>query len=151
MGIKVEGVGHVVLKVSDLERAVAFYRDVLGLTEVTRRDFGDGSMAFMSNGQHHHDIALVGVGPDARRPEGSDIGLYHVALKIGEDLDVLRAAKAHLEAHGVAIQWIADHEVSQSIYFADPDGNNIEVYVDADPAIWRDQPERVANAHRLTL
>ena len=64
---------------------------------------------------------------------------------------MLRAAKAHLEAHDVAIQFIADHEVSQSIYFADPDGNNIEVYVDADPAIWRDEPERVANAHRLAL
>jgi catechol 2,3-dioxygenase len=151
MGIAVEGVGHVVLKVSDLERAVTFYRDVLGLTEITRRDFGDGTMAFMSNGQHHHDIALVGVGADARRPEETDIGLYHVALKIGDDLDVLRAAKAHLEAHGVDIQFIADHEVSQSIYFADPDGNNLELYVDADPAIWREQPERVANGHRLTL
>jgi catechol 2,3-dioxygenase len=151
MGIAVEGVGHVVLKVSDLERSVTFYRDVLGLTEITRRDFGDGTMAFMSNGQHHHDIALVGVGADARRPEETDIGLYHVALKIGDDLDVLRAAKAHLESHGVDIQFIADHEVSQSIYLADPDGNNLELYVDADPAIWREQPERVANAHRLTL
>lgn len=151
MAIEVEGVGHVVLKVSDLERAVAFYRDVLGLTEVTRRDFGDGSMAFMSNGQHHHDIGLVEVGTDARRPGSSDIGLYHVALKIGDDLDVLRAAKAHLEARGVPIQFIADHEVSQSIYVADPDGNNIELYVDDDQTIWRNEPARVANAHRLEL
>ena len=151
MGISVAGVGHVVLKVSDLERAVAFYRDVLGLTEITRRDFGDGAMAFMSNGQHHHDIALVDVGVDARRPQPSDIGLYHVALKIGDDLDALRAAKAHLEEHSVDVQFIADHEVSQSIYIADPDGNNIELYVDADPAVWRERPERVANVHRLVL
>jgi len=151
VGISIAGVGHVVLKVSDLERSVPFYRDVLGLTEVTRRNFGDGAMSFMSNGQHHHDIALVEVGADARRPDATDIGLYHVALKIGDDLDVLRAAKAHLDAHGVEVQFIADHEVSQSIYLADPDGNNIELYVDADPAIWRDDPERVANAHRLTL
>jgi catechol 2,3-dioxygenase len=136
MGISVVGVGHVVLKVSDLDRAVAFYRDVIGLTEITRRDFGNGAMAFMSNGEHHHDIALVGVGADARRPEPNDIGLYHVALKIGDDLDDLRAAKAHLDAQGVDIQFLADHEVSQSIYLADPDGNNLA---------------RVANAHRLTL
>ena len=49
------------------------------------------------------------------------------------------------------IQFIADHEVSQSIYIADPDGNNIELYVDADPAVWRERPERVANVHRLVL
>ena len=140
MGISVAGVGHVVLKVSDLERSVPLYRDVLGLTEITQRKFGDGAMSFMSNGQHHHDIALVEVGTDARRPDTTDIGLYHVALKIGDDLDVLRAAEARLDAHGVEVQFIADHEVSQSICLADPDGNNIELYVDADPAIWRNDP-----------
>lgn len=151
MGITVERVGHVVLKVSDLTRSLSFYRDVLGLSEVARGDFGDGTMVFLSTGRNHHDLALVEVGDDARRPEGGDIGLYHVALRIGEGLDTLREARDDLESCGVPIQWIADHTVSQSIYVSDPDGNNIELYVDADAAIWRDDPAAVAHATALTL
>ena len=97
-GIRVQGVGHVVLKVSDVERSLGFYRDALGLIEVARMDVGIGPMVFLSTGANHHDVALLEVGPDARRPDRSDIGLFHVALKIGEDLDTLREAKAHLEA-----------------------------------------------------
>ncbi len=151
MGITVERVGHVVLKVSDLTRALEFYRDTLGLAEVARGDFGDGTMVFLSTGSTHHDVGLVEVGDGARRPEGGDVGLYHVALRIGDDLDTLREARDHLQACGVPIQWIADHTVSQSIYVADPDGNNVELYVDADPAIWRDDPAAVAHATGLTL
>ena len=151
MGIRVDRVGHVVLKVSNLARALEFYRDVLGLTEVARGDFGDGTMVFLSTGLNHHDIGLVEVGDDARRPDGGDIGLYHVALRIGDDLDTLREARDQLQADGVPIQWIADHSVSQSIYVADPDGNNVELYVDADPAIWRDDPTAVAHAVGLSL
>lgn len=151
MSIEVMGVGHVVLKVTDLDRSLAFYCTALGLTEVARGDFGDGTMVFLSSGRNHHDVGLVEVASDARRPDGSDIGLYHVALKIGNDLDALRAAKAHLEASGVTIQWVGDHRVSQSLYVADPDGNNIELFVDADPAIWRDDPTSVAHAVSLDL
>ena len=151
MGMRVDRVGHVVLKVSDLTRALGFYRDVLGLTEVARGNFGDGPMVFLSTGRSHHDIGLVEVGAGARRPDGGDIGLYHVALRIGDDLDTLREARDHLEACGVPIQWVADHTVSQSIYLADPDGNNVELYVDADPAIWRDDPTAVAHAIGLSL
>jgi catechol 2,3-dioxygenase len=151
MSIDVWGVGHVVLKVTDLDRALEFYCTTLGLSEVARADFGDGPMAFLSSGRHHHDIGLVEVGGGARRPAGSDVGLYHVALKIGEDLDTLRAAKARLEECGVPIQWVGDHRVSQSLYVADPDGNNIELYVDADPALWRADPSVVATAVDLDL
>ena len=150
-GISIEGVGHVVLKVSDVERSLRFYRDVLGLAEVARMPLGDASMVFLSTGSNHHDIALLEVGPDARRPDRSDIGLFHVALKIGEDLDTLRAAKAHLEACGVAIGMLADHTVSQSIYVNDPDGNQIELFVDGDPAIWHADPSRVASIAPLAI
>jgi len=150
-GIKVEGVGHVVLKVSDVERSLGFYRDALGLIEVARMDLGDAPMVFLSTGSNHHDIALLEVGSDARRPEGGDIGLFHVALKIGDDLDTLREAKAHLESCGVDIAMIADHRVSQSIYLSDPDGNQVELFVDDDPAIWREDPSRVAGIAPLTL
>jgi catechol 2,3-dioxygenase len=151
MAIVVKCVGHVVLKVSDLASALAFYCGALGLQEVARRDFGDGTMVFLSTGLNHHDIGLVEVGPAARRPAPTDIGLYHVALKIGDSLDELRAARVHLQDKGVAIQWIADHNVSQSIYLADPDGNNVELYVDASPEIWRGDSSAVAHAVELEL
>ena len=151
MAITVKGVGHVVLKVREIEPALRFYRDVLGLAEVARADFGSGPMVFLSTGEHHHDIALVEVGPDARRPARGDVGLAHVALKIGDDLADLRAARDQLAAAGVEIGWIADHVVSQSIYVSDPDGNNVELYVDADESSWRADPTVVATAVGLEL
>ncbi len=150
-GITVQGVGHVVLKVSDVERSLGFYRDALGLAEVARMPLGDRAMVFLSTGSNHHDIALLEVGPDARRPEGSDIGLFHVALKIGDDLATLRDAKEHLEACGIDIAMLADHTVSQSIYLHDPDGNQVELFVDGDPTIWHADPSLVATIAPLTI
>jgi catechol 2,3-dioxygenase len=150
MAIKVRNVGHVVLKVRDIERSARFYRDVLGLKEVARGDFGR-PMAFFSTGDNHHDVAVMEVGPDAPAPAQEATGLYHVALRIGTTLDELRAAQAHLHAHGITNIRTRDHVVSQSIYVNDPDGNNIELYVDADPAIWREKPETVANSKPLAL
>jgi catechol 2,3-dioxygenase len=151
MGIQVEGVGHVVLKVSDVERSLTFYRDTLGLHEVARMDAGLGPMVFLSAGDNHHDIALLEVGDGGSRPKRQDVGLLHVALKIGNDLDTLRAAKTELEKHDVPIKFVMDHRVSQSIYTVDPDGNQIELFVDADPAVWRDDPAMVATADGLSL
>jgi catechol 2,3-dioxygenase len=145
--IRIERVGHVVLKVRDLERSVPFYRDVLGLREVARLDH---MVFFSATGENHHDLALLEVGPQAPRPGRDAVGLYHVALKIGNDLDRLRAAKAHLEAHGVRIA-LSNHRVSQSIYLNDPDGNGLELYVDADPAIWKQDPAAVATVAPLRL
>lgn len=150
-GIKIESVGHVVLKVSDLERSLGFYRDVLGLSEVARMSIGDAPMVFLSTGSNHHDVALLEVGPEARRPDRSDIGLFHVALKIGDDLDTLRAAKVHLDECGVEIAMLADHTVSQSIYLNDPDGNQIELFVDDDPATWHADPSAVASIAPLRI
>ena len=150
MPIQVRGVGHVVLKVRDLERAAAFYRDVIGLTEVAR--LPQMKMAFFSaTGANHHDLAVLEVGRDAAAPARAAVGLYHVALKIGDRLEDLRAAKAHLEAHGVQILGIRDHRVSQSIYLNDPDGNGLELFVDGDPAIWRADPKSVATVEPLEL
>lgn len=146
--MKIQGVGHVVLKVRDLERSTHFYRDILGLKEVGQFP---GRMVFFSAGENHHDVAVLKVGPDAPLGPPNAVGLYHVALKIGNSLDELRAAKAHLEAHGVRIQGISDHDVSQSIYLEDPDGNGLELFVDADPKIWQENPGRVATTRRLAL
>jgi catechol 2,3-dioxygenase len=150
MGVTVRNVGHVVLKVRDIERAARFYRDVLGLKEVARGTFGR-PMAFFSTGDNHHDVAVMEVGAEAPAPPPDATGLYHVALRIGTSLDELRAAHAHLAAHGITQMRIRDHVVSQSIYVNDPDGNGVELYVDADQAIWRDQPEIVASSRPLEL
>jgi catechol 2,3-dioxygenase len=150
MTIRVRNVGHVVLKVRDIERSARFYRDVLGLKEVARGEFGR-PMAFFSTGDNHHDVAVMQMGPDAPAPPPEATGLYHVALRIGTSLDELRAARAHLEAHGIDKMRIRDHVVSQSIYVDDPDGNMVELYVDADPSTWRDTPEAVANSRPLSL
>jgi len=149
--INVQSVGHIVLKVRDLERAVRFYRDVLGLREVARATFGRPMVFFSATGANHHDLALFDVGPDAAPPDDRAVGLNHVALKIGASLEELRAAKAHLEARGVRDLRLRDHRVSQSIYLADPDGNRLELYVDGDPAIWRENPASVATSTPLEL
>jgi catechol 2,3-dioxygenase len=151
MTINVTNVGHVVLKVRDLERSVRFYRDVLGLKEVARGTFGRPMAFFSATGENHHDIGLFEVGPDAAPPEKNHVGLYHVALRIGHSLEELRAAKAHLEANGVQELRLRDHTVSQSVYLNDPDGNGLELYVDADPGIWRENPAAVATSVPLEL
>lgn len=140
--------GHAVLKVRSLAASVPFYRDVLGLTEVAR--YGT-QMVFFSCGDNHHDLALLEVGAQAVSPVSSQVGLYHLAFKVGDSLDELRALRDHLAAHGVALAGQADHRVSQALYCHDPDGIMIEVYVDADPALWRDDPGAVAHIGALTL
>jgi len=140
--------GHAVLKIRTLETSVAFYRDVVGLKEVAR--YG-AHMAFLSCGENHHDLALLEIGAQAASPDDRQVGLYHLAFKIGDSLDELRAFRDHLAAHGVAIVGQADHRVSQALYCHDPDGILIELYVDADPALWRDDPGAVAHVGALNL
>ena len=146
--MKIQGVGHVVLKVRNLERSKAFYEGVLGLKEVARFP---GRMVFFSAGSNHHDLAVMAVGADAPAPPDHAVGLAHVALKIGDSLDLLREAKAQLDAHQVPIRGTRDHRVSQSIYCEDPDGNTVELFVDGDPAIWTEDPSAVATIKPLTL
>ncbi|MDP2694475.1 MAG: VOC family protein [Gallionella sp.] len=146
--MQIKALGHVVLKVRNLERSVAFYRDLLGMKEVARhRD----AMVFFSLGQSHHDLGLLQLGAQAELPGPHSLGLYHVAFKVGDSLDELRECKAHLERHGVAILGSSDHGVSQSLYIEDPDGIEIELYVDADPALWRDNLAAVMTTKPLKL
>ena len=146
--MRVQKLGHAVLKVRSLAVSVPFYRDVLGLTEVAR--YGS-QMAFFSCGDNHHDLALLEVGAQAAPPMDNQVGLYHLAFKVGDSLDELRAFRDQLAAHGVALVGQADHRVSQALYCHDPDGILIEVYVDADPALWRDNPAAVAHVGTLRL
>lgn len=89
--------GHVVLMVRSLAVSVPFYRDVLGLREVAR--YG-GNMAFLSCGENHHDLALLEIGEQAGPPSLRNVGVYHVAFKVGDSLDELRAFRDHLAARG---------------------------------------------------
>ena len=144
--MQIKTLGHVVFKVRSLEHSVAFYRDILGLKEVARYR---NSMAFFSCGENHHDLGLLQLGEQAPEPDPASIGLYHAAFKVGDSLDELRECKSHLEQHGIPILGMSDHGVSQSLYLKDPDGIEIELYVDADPAVWRDNPAAVATVKPL--
>ena len=139
--MKAHYLGHVVFYVRDLERSLAFYRDLVGFQEVGRT-FG-GQAAALTSGRTHHELLLIEVGEAPPAPAGRHLGLYHVGIKIGDSLEELRKAKAELEQAGVAITGMSDHTVSQSLYLADPDGNEVELYVDADPAVWQRDPAAV--------
>lgn len=139
--MKAQYLGHVVFYVQDLQRSLAFYRDLLGFREVGRI-FG-GKAAALTSGRTHHELLLIEVGAAPGPPPGRRRGLYHIGIKIGDSLDELRAAIKDLEQAGVEITGMSDHTVSQSLYLADPDGNEVELYVDADPAIWQKDPAAV--------
>jgi catechol 2,3-dioxygenase len=126
-------VGHVHLKVSDLERSVAFYRDVLGF-DLTQR-YG-AQAAFMSAGTYHHHLGLNTWESRGGAPAGrGHPGLYHVAF-LYPDRAALGQALVSVKDAGVAITGAADHGVSEAIYFDDPDGNGIEIYRDRAPEDW---------------
>jgi catechol 2,3-dioxygenase len=145
--VEVRQLGHVVLKVRDRERSEHFYENVLGLPIAARMDAPP--MTFFTLG-NHHDFAIVAVGADGPDAAPNSPGLFHVAFKVGDSIDDLRLAKAHPDSHGVEIDGISDHTVSQSIYFHDPDGNEIEVYVDTSD-VWRTNPQAVATIAPLSL
>ncbi|KIC50056.1 VOC family protein [Tateyamaria sp. ANG-S1] len=131
-------VGHIHLKVTDLDRAIAFYGDVLGFT-LTQR-YGDQA-AFLSAGGYHHHIGLNtwhsrGAGPAPERAAG----LYHVAF-LFPDRASLGAALNRVLAHGTPLDGAADHGVSEAVYFSDPDGNGIELYRDRPEADWPRDPD----------
>lgn len=145
--MKVESLGHVVLKVTDLERSEEFYNGVLGMPVCARFDEQGMKMTFFSLG-NHHDLAISQVsGEDTNGAQAP--GLHHVAFCIGNDLEQLKEAKSHLDSAGIELDPI-DHEVTKSLYFDDPDGNNIELYVDVSDA-WKEDPQRVAQLQPLEL
>ena len=141
MDMKVKELGHVVLYVSDLKRSRRFYGDLLGFHEVTQ--IGNLAAVF-SSGRTHHELLLVEVGTGANPiPAEPRVGLYHIGLKIGENDDELREAIVRLENASVEIDGMADHTVTHSVYIRDPDGNEIELYIDVQPPIWREHPEAI--------
>jgi len=147
--MKVKYLGHVALYVRDIERSLEFYRDLAGFEEVGRL-FG-GKAAALTSGRTHHELLLLEIGASAPVIPQKQPGLYHLGFKIGDSLEELKAARKDLEDKGVSIEGQSDHVVSQSLYVKDPDGNDVEFYVDADPEIWKNDPSAVLNVKPLSL
>ena len=126
-------IGHVHLKVADVDRALAFYCGVLGFDEMVRRD---DQAAFISAGGYHHHIGLntwesKGAGP----PPRNSTGLYHTAIRY-PDRKTLADALRRVTDAGIAVDGASDHGVSEAIYLRDPDQNGVELYRDRPKEEW---------------
>jgi catechol 2,3-dioxygenase-like lactoylglutathione lyase family enzyme len=126
----IKKVGHVVLGVRDPQKSIAFYTEVLGMELVNVLD--EMQMAFFSFGDRDHDIAVIKVPDD--EPVGSR-GLSHTALEIDGGEKELREFYERLKSKGVAVEFTANHVLTKSMYFLDPDGNRIEVFSQEMPSI----------------
>src|SRR4030081_1486500 len=143
--MQVKELGHLVLYVRNLERSRHFYGEVLGWTEikVPGEEIGFPAAAFTS-GRTHHELLLIEVGEDATPiPKGRRVGMYHFGVKIGETDAELRQARDELVWVASRLVGATDHGVTHSLYIEDPDGNEIELYIDVKPARWKDDPAAV--------
>jgi catechol-2,3-dioxygenase len=146
----VRELGHLVLYVRDVRRSAAFYRDVLGWRQVLPEPGTNPvGVAAFSSGRTHHELLLIEVGADAAPiPQGRRVGLYHFGLNVGESDDDLRAALAQVRDAGAIVVGASDHTVTHSVYILDPDGNEIELYVDVPGVDWRTEPALIGAAFR---
>ena len=144
--MKVVGLGHTFLKVRDRERSERFYSEQLGIPVAARLE--SPAMTFFTLG-NHHDFGIIEVGDGPAAPQNAP-GLFHVAFKVGNSVDELRATKRELESAGVAVDFAMDHTVTQSVYVRDPDGNMIELYVDVSDD-WKRDPSLVTAAEPFEL
>jgi catechol-2,3-dioxygenase len=146
----VRELGHLVLYVRDVRRSATFYRDVLGWRQVLPEPENDPvGVAAFSSGRTHHELLLIEVGAGAAPiPPGRRVGLYHFGLNVGESDDDLRAALDQVRAAGATVVGASDHTVTHSVYILDPDGNEVELYVDVPGVDWRTEPALVVSAIR---
>jgi len=142
----VRELGHIVLYVHDVKRSADFYRDILGWRQIMPEPGADpAGVAAFSSGRTHHELLLIEVGPDATPiPDGPRVGMYHFGLNVGESDDDLRAVLGELQRVGVTIVGASDHTVTHSLYIKDPDGNEIELYVDVAGVDWKADPSLIA-------
>ena len=134
--MKAHYLGHVVFYVKDIVRSVAFYGDLLGFEQA-----GEMSQPFkaaaLTSGRTHHEILLIEVGNAPAPQKGHRLGLYHIGIKVGDSLDELQAVRDELTSVGIEISSMSDHTVSKSIYLEDPDGNEVELYIDNPNIDWQ--------------
>jgi catechol 2,3-dioxygenase len=138
-------IGHVHLKVADIERAERFYVDLMGF-HVTARYGMDA--VFLSAGDNHHDLGLnTWQSKGGSPPPPGTTGLFHFAIRVPTRRD-LAELFVRLTDAGVQFSGASDHLVSEALYLADPDGNGIEIYCDRDPSQW---PRRNGEIEMATL
>jgi catechol 2,3-dioxygenase len=143
-------IGHVHLKVADLERALGFWRDLLALEEQQR--LGSQAVFLSADGYHHHIGLNTWESAGGSPPPAGTTGLFHVALLYPDRPALARVLKRLVEA-GWPLDGASDHGVSEALYLRDPDGNGVELYRDRPPADWpRDAEGKLAMVtHRLDL
>jgi catechol 2,3-dioxygenase len=141
----VRELGHLVLYVRDVKRSAQFYRDVLGWPQIMPEPGVDPVVvAAFSSGRTHHELLLIEVGNDATPiPTGRRVGMYHFGLNVGDSDDDLRAMLTTLHEAGATIVGASDHTVTHSLYIEDPDGNEVELYVDVAGVDWKADPALV--------
>ena len=131
-------IGHVHLTVSDLERALVFYRDALGFDVTTR--YGADAVFLSAGGYHHHIGLNTWAGRGAPQPARGTTGLYHFAILYPDRAALARAVRRVVD-HGVHLEGAADHGVSEAVYLRYPDGNGIELYRDRPETEWQRGPD----------
>lgn len=124
----VQSLGHVVLNVRSIERSELFYSQVLGIPVISRIS-DPVHMTFFSLG-NHHDFAVIAVGENAPRPDPAATGLAHVAFKIGDSPEEFCSMRSGLVSAGVPVLYEADRAFTKSMHLLDPDGNEVELYID---------------------
>jgi catechol 2,3-dioxygenase len=127
--------GHVVYYVRNLETSLKFYHEEVGL-EISGKIF-NGRAALLTGGRTHHELLLIEVGEVPGPLAGKRIGLYHAGWKVGECLADLKQARDRILGQGYRIEGLSDHTISQSIYLRDPDGNEVELFVDNPACDWK--------------
>lgn len=123
--VKAQGLGHIVLNVSDIEASLTFYAKVVGLEVVNRNE--ERKIAFLSLGEQHHDLALIERG-GSEAADPNQPGLVHFAWRV-EDFPALQAAHAELTEAGIKLEPI-QHNITNSLYIKDPDGHVVELFCD---------------------
>jgi catechol-2,3-dioxygenase len=131
--VKVRKINHLVLRVRDVDRTIAFYQGVLGMEIVGRMGNAGVFFKFTDN---HHDLACFALGDGAEGPYDDQVGMYHVALEVAT-LEELAAARDELARVG-ALVGMSDHGVSKSLYVKDPDGNELEILWNVPREEWKD-------------
>ena len=145
--IRPQRIAHVVIKVRDLDRSKRFYQVVLGLDLMGEID--RPRVAFLSaNRKDHHEIGLLEVGAEAPDADSRAVGLVHIAFRLANE-EQLRAAYRELKERSVPVRSTVDHGVTKSVYFSDPDGNELEVYSDNSPEEVSRFPNPYAGLDRL--
>ena len=134
-----KSLGHLVMRVRDIDRSVDFYTRVMGLTIMEKT--ASGTVFMSANTEKSHELAIRAIGMDADGPDHSVVGQAHMAWQM-ETFEDLQELYDRMVENNVRIQRIGDHGISLGVYLLDPDDNEIEVYYEMPKAEWERHPEK---------